>query len=385
MSVSIEKGLVMRIAGGQVFTGDGFEERDIVIEGDRFVGEASATCAHDDETVINATGCYVIPGLIDIHFHGSAGADMSDGDVAGLHKMGAYEASRGVTAMCPATMTLPHDVLLQAAQAAKAYVPADNEAALVGINMEGPYISPGKVGAQNPEYVRNPSVEEFQTLQEASGGLFKLVDIAPEEPCADVFIESLADTVRISVAHTTTDYKTAQQAFEKGARHVTHLYNAMPGLHHREPGPIPAAVEHPEVTAEIIADGVHIHPAMVRLAFSLFGDNRMILVSDTLRAAGLGDGVYDLGGQDVTVQGPVATIEAGNLAGSVSDLMQCLTVAVKEMDVPLVSAVKASTINPARAIGLDERGVIADGYVADAVVLDKDLAIQAVIVRGKVI
>lgn len=385
MSVSIEKGLVMRIAGGQVFTGDGFEERDIVIEGDRFVGEASATCAHDDETVINATGCYVIPGLIDIHFHGSAGADMSDGDVAGLHKMGAYEASRGVTAMCPATMTLPHDVLLQAVQAAKAYVPADNEAALVGINMEGPYISPGKVGAQNPEYVRNPSVEEFQTLQEASGGLFKLVDIAPEEPCADVFIESLADTVRISVAHTTTDYKTAQQAFEKGARHVTHLYNAMPGLHHREPGPIPAAVEHPEVTAEIIADGVHIHLAMVRLAFSLFGDNRMILVSDTLRAAGLGDGVYDLGGQDVTVQGPVATIEAGNLAGSVSDLMQCLTVAVKEMDIPLVSAVKAATINPARAIGLDERGVIADGYVADAVVLDKDLAIQAVIVRGKVI
>lgn len=372
----------MRITGGSVFTGEGFEKRDVVVEGERFIENSSTTCVQDDEPVIDATDCYVIPGLVDIHFHGSAGADMSDGDVEGLHKMGAYEASRGITAMCPATMTLPQEVLLKAALAAKAYVPAENEAALVGINMEGPYISPGKVGAQNPEYVRNPDIEEFKELQEASGGLFKLVDIAPEEPNADVFIETLADDVRISVAHTTTNYDTAEAAFAKGARHMTHLYNAMPGLHHREPGPIPAAVEHPEVTAEIIADGVHIHPAMVRLAFKLFGDDRMILVSDTLRAAGLGDGVYDLGGQDVTVKGPVATIEAGNLAGSVSDLMRCLTVAVKDMDIPLVSAVKASTINPARAIGLEDRGVIAPGYVADAVVLDQDLSIKAVVVRG---
>ena len=372
----------MRITGGSVFTGEGFEKRDVVVEGERFIENSSTTCVQDDEPVIDATDCYVIPGLVDIHFHGSAGADMSDGDVEGLHKMGAYEASRGITAMCPATMTLPQEVLLKAALAAKAYIPAENEAALVGINMEGPYISPGKVGAQNPEYVRNPYIEEFKALQEASGGLFKLVDIAPEEPNADVFIETLADDVRISVAHTTTNYDTAEAAFAKGARHMTHLYNAMPGLHHREPGPIPAAVEHPEVTAEIIADGVHIHPAMVRLAFKLFGDDRMILVSDTLRAAGLGDGVYDLGGQDVTVKGPVATIEAGNLAGSVSDLMRCLTVAVKDMDIPLVSAVKASTINPARAIGLEDRGVIAPGYVADAVVLDQDLSIKAVVVRG---
>lgn len=375
----------MRISGGQVFTGKGFEKRDVAVCGEVFVEDSEAVRAQENETVIDATNCYVIPGLVDIHFHGSAGADMSDGDVEGLHKMGAYEASRGITAMCPATMTLPQEVLLKAALAVKAYVPADNEAALVGINMEGPYISPGKVGAQNPSYVRNPDVEEFKELQEAAGGLFKLVDIAPEEPNADVFIDSLADDVRISVAHTTTDYDTAQTAFDKGARHMTHLYNAMPGLHHREPGPIPAAVEHPEVTAEIIADGVHIHPAMVRLAFKLFGDDRMILVSDTLRAAGLGDGVYDLGGQDVTVKGPVATIEAGNLAGSVSDLMRCLTVAVKDMDIPLVSAVKAATINPARAIGLTDRGVIAPGYIADAVILDQELAIKAVLVRGLVL
>ncbi|NHM13999.1 N-acetylglucosamine-6-phosphate deacetylase [Xiamenia xianingshaonis] len=372
----------MRIVGGQVFTGNKFERRDVAVSGDRFI-EAVGAC--DDGQTIDAAGCYVIPGLVDIHFHGSAGSDMSDGDLEGLHRMGAYEASRGVTAMCPATMTLPEDVLLRAAKAARAYEPAADEAALVGINMEGPYISPGKVGAQNPAHVRTPDAEEFRRLQEAAGGLFKLVDIAPEEPGADEFIASLASDVRISVAHTKVDYNTAKRAFSKGARHVTHLYNAMPGLHHRDPGPIPAAVENPHVTAEIIADGVHIHPAMVRLAFKLFGDDRMVLVSDTLRAAGLGDGVYDLGGQDVTVEGPVATIAAGNLAGSVSDLMRCLVVAVRDMGIPLASAVKAAASNPARAIGLADRGAIEPGRIADAVVLDEDLNIRCVVVRGTVL
>lgn len=374
----------MRIINGSVFDGEGFVERDVHAADGRFVEEAAR--AEGGETV-DASGCYVIPGLVDLHFHGSAGADISDGDLAGLHKMGAYEASRGVTALCPATMTLPEDVLTRAAQAAAAYEPAAHEAALVGINMEGPFISPSKVGAQNPDYVRNPSAEEFRRLQEAAGGLFKLVDIAPEEPGAEEFIREMADEVRISLAHTCTDYDTAARAFELGARQLTHLYNAMDPMHHRKPGPIPAAVEHGEVTAEIIADGVHIHPAMVRLAFQLFGDDRMILISDTLRAAGLEDGTYDLGGQDVTVRGPVATIDNGALAGSVSDLMRCLTVAVRDMGIPLASAVKAASANPARALGLDaERGAIEPGKVADAVLLDKEtLDVKAVVLRGELL
>ncbi len=374
----------MRIINGSVFVGEGFVERDVFVADGRFVGEAAR--AEGGQTV-DAAGCYVIPGLVDLHFHGSAGADISDGDLAGLHRMGAYEASRGVTAMCPATMTLPEDVLVRAAQAAAAYEPAADEAALVGINMEGPFISPSKVGAQNPDYVRNPSAEEFRRLQEAADGLFKLVDIAPEEPGAEEFIREMASEVRISLAHTCTDYDTAARAFELGARQLTHLYNAMDPMHHRKPGPIPAAVEHGEVTAEIIADGVHIHPAMVRLAFQLFGDNRMILISDTLRAAGLEDGTYDLGGQDVTVRGPVATIDNGALAGSVSDLMRCLTVAVRDMGIPLASAVKAASANPARALGLDaERGAIEPGKVADAVLLDKEtLDVRAVVLRGELL
>ena len=179
----------MRIINGSVFDGEGFSEREVAVADGRFAEEAAA----GDGEVLDAAGCYVIPGLVDLHFHGSAGADVSDGDLEGLHRMGAYEASRGVTAMCPATMTLPEDVLTRAAQAAAAYEPAADEAALVGINMEGPFISPSKVGAQNPDYVRNPRVEEFRRLQQAAGGLFKIVDIAPEEEGADEFIREHTD------------------------------------------------------------------------------------------------------------------------------------------------------------------------------------------------
>ncbi len=370
---------VASITGGKAFCGDGFKQMDIHVSDSRFA-DAPGTGAE-----VDARGCIVIPGLVDIHFHGSAGADMSDGDLEGLHRMGAYEASRGVTAMCPATMTLSFEQLSGAMAAAAGYEPADDEADLVGINLEGPFISPSKVGAQNPEHVRAADADEFKKLQELSGGLIKLVDIAPEEPGAGAFIEELSDEVRISVAHTCAGYDAAKDAFQKGARHLTHLFNAMDPMHHRNPGPIPAAAERDDVTAEIIADGVHIHPSMVRLAFNLFGDDRMILVSDTLRAAGLEDGTYDLGGQDVTVRGPEARIENGALAGSVSDLMRCFTVAVKDMDIPLASAVKAASVNPARAIGLeDEYGSLEVGHVADAVLLNEDtLEVRQVILRGR--
>ncbi|MDO4182573.1 MAG: N-acetylglucosamine-6-phosphate deacetylase [Coriobacteriia bacterium] len=370
---------VSKVVGGFVFTGEGFAPADVCIN-DAAIAEAAG-----EGQVVDAAGCYVIPGLVDLHFHGAAGADISDGSLEGLHAMGAYEASRGVTAICPATMTLSEEILTAALTSAAAYVPAGNEADLVGVNLEGPFISPDKVGAQNPEYVRLATVEEFRRLQQAAGGLVKLIDLAPEEEGALEFIEQLSGEVRISLAHNCTDYDTAAKAFELGARHLTHLYNAMPGMHHRKPGPIPAAAERTDVTAEIIADGIHIHPSMVRLAFNLFGDDRMILISDTLRAVGLGNGVYDLGGQDVTVDGYVATIENGALAGSVSDLMRCLYVAVTQMGIPLVSAVKAASANPARALGIaDAYGSLNPGHVANVVLLDKEtLELKQVILRGQ--
>lgn len=377
----------MRIVNGMVFDGQCFRERDVVVEGDRFArvepaGATGLAGAHD----VDAQGCYVIPGLIDVHFHGAMGHDFCDAEQEGIAAIARYEASRGVTAICPTTMTLPEDRLAPIVASVAEHAATDDEAGIVGINMEGPYIAPDKVGAQNPAYVRSASVEEFARLQAAAHGLIKLVDVAPEQPGNLDFIHSVSHDVRVSVAHTCTDYDTACAAFDAGARHMTHLYNAMPSLHHRDPGPIAAGAERNDVTAEIIADGVHIHPAMVRLAFALFGDDRMILISDSLRACGLGDGEYELGGQQFTVRGNRATIANGSLAGSVSDVMACMRTAVQRMSIPLISAVKAASVNPARALGLEgERGAIAPGYVGDAVVLDRDLNIKHVVLRGRVL
>ncbi len=417
---ALELSDVKRIEGGLVFTGERFHAADVVIGGDRFsavvASSDGALMAARDPAVLDATGCYVIPGLVDIHFHGCRGADLCDGTEESLRTIAAYEAARGVTAICPASMTFPFETLAQAFGAAAAFAggEADGMAALVGINMEGPYISPEKVGAQNPAFVRGASVEEFDRLQEIAGGLIRLVDVAPEEPGNLEFIGQIAGAAaenggtaggepgdaaaarggatttggrpRVSIAHTCADYACAAEAFERGARHMTHLFNAMPGLHHRKPGPIAAAAERDDVTVELICDGIHIHPAMARLAFGLFGRDRVCLISDTMRACGLDDGTYDLGGQDVTVRGPRATLADGTLAGSVSDLMRCLVCAVQEMEIPLEDAVRAATINPARAIGIDaERGSIARGKIADAVVLGPDLEVRRVVVRGKLL
>lgn len=380
----------MRIANGKVFDGQCFRERDVVVEGQTFSSietSGDVACgAGGAVDALDASGCYVIPGLIDVHFHGAMGHDFCDASDEGISAIAAYEASRGVTSICPTTMTLPEERLAPIVASVAAHEAAAGEAGIVGINMEGPYIAPDKVGAQNPAYVRSASIEEFGRLQHQAKGLIKLVDVAPEQPGNLEFIRQMSHDVRVSVAHTCTGYDDACAAFDAGARHMTHLFNAMPVLHHREPGPIAAGAERNDVTAEIIADGVHIHPAMVRLAFALFGDDRMILISDSLRACGLGDGEYELGGQQFFVKGNRATIANGSLAGSVSDVMACMRTAVRTMGIPLTSAVKAATVNPARALGLDGKlGAIAPGYQADAVVLDRDLNIKHVVLRGKVI
>lgn len=373
---------VCRIEGGLVFTPDGFEPGSVCVAGERIVSSCEAFDAQG--AVVDASGCYVVPGFIDLHFHGCVGADFSDGDLLGLHRIAAHEARVGVTAICPASMTLPEEILAEAFVTARRFAPAEGEAALVGINMEGPYISPGKVGAQNPKHVRPAGTAEFARLQEAAGGLIKIVDVAPEMPGNLAFIEAVSAHVRVSLAHTCADFDCACEAFAKGARHLTHLYNAMPSLHHRDPGPIAAGIDYPGVMAEIIADGVHVHPAMVRLAFDAFGPERMVLISDSLRASGLGDGRYELGGQEFIVNGNRATLTDGTLAGSVSSLSDCLRTAVLDMGIPLVYAVRAASLNPARALGIDsDRGTLDSGKVADVVLLDEGLRIRSVILRGR--
>ena len=255
---------------------------------------------------------------------------------------------------------------------------------LVGINMEGPFISPNKVGAQNPEYLHKADVAMFRRLQKRANGLIKLVDIAPEEPGALEFIAACHDEVRISIAHTCTSYDTANAAFDAGATHMTHLYNAMPGITHREPGPIIAALER-GAEVELITDNVHIHPAMVRFTFNTFGDDHVILIADSMMACGLPDGQYSLGGQAVTVSGPRATLteHPGTIAGSATCLYDCMKRAVLEMNVPLESAVRAASENPAKSIGIDnDYGSLAAGRYGNVILADKELNIQAVYQKG---
>lgn len=373
----------MRIVNGTVFADGMFEQREVHAVDGRF----AETGGEADGVVVEAQGCYVIPGLVDVHFHGCVGHDFCDATAEAYEAIARYEASRGVTAICPATMTYPEEKLAGIMDAARAFeTPADG-ADLVGINMEGPFISPDKIGAQNPAYLHRADPAMFARLQERAGGLVKIVDIAPEEPGGMEFIDAVGESVRVSIAHTCADYDAASEAFDHGARHLTHCYNAMPGLHHRKPGPIAAAADHPEATPELIADGVHIHPSMVRLAFRLFGDDRMILISDSMEATGLEDGEYSLGGQPVTVRGNLATLHDGTIAGSATDLMACLRTAVRDMGIPLESAVKAASANPARAIGVDaDYGAIAPGKVASCVLLDQEtLEVRLVILRGMVL
>ena len=286
----------------------------------------------------------------------------------------------------PVSRLMTRRLLAPIMDAAASYEAKRDGAALVGINMEGPYISPGNIGAQNPAYLHLPDEAMFRRLQERSGNLIKLVDVAPEVDGALDFIRSVSSDVRVSIAHTQADYDTACAAIEAGARQMTHLCNAMPPLHHRKPGPIGAAFDHSEVMPELIADGVHIHPSMVRLLFAAFGADRVILISDSMMATGLDDGEYSLGGQDVTVRGNVATLRSGTIAGSATDLMACVRVAVRDMGIPLDAAVRAASANPARALGLEgERGSIEVGKIADAVVLDENLRVRHVILRGELL
>ena len=374
----------MIIRNAKVFSdGCRFVEKDLVICDGRIVFGAAP---QENEEIIDAQGAYALPGLVDIHFHGAVGHDFCDADEAGLQAIADFEASKGVLAICPATMTFDEEILNGIMDVAATHK-NERGADLVGINMEGPYISPRKVGAQNPKYVMAADAGMFRRLQARSGGLIRLVDIAPEEPGNLDFIRECHNEVRISIAHTCTDYETAKEAFAAGASHMTHLYNAMPGITHREPGPIIAALEE-GAEVELITDGVHIHPAMVRFTFNTFGDDHVILIADSMMACGLPDGQYSLGGQAVTVRGPRATLteHPDTIAGSATCLYDCMKHAVMQMGVPLASAVRAASLNPARSIGIEaDYGSLEPGRWGNVILADDQLNIVKVIRKGEVL
>lgn len=369
----------MLIKNGFVFQEDStFQKADIAIN-DELLANSST-----DGKEIDASGLYVIPGLIDVHFHGCVGYDFCDGTQEALQHIAEYEAKCGITSIIPASLALLDDSLMEIFENARNYH-NQSGAMLMGIHMEGPYLAPSKKGAHNEAYLKTPFVDHFRKLNKQSGNMIKILSIAPELEGAMDTIEELNSEVVISLAHTTAGYDLAMEAFHKGARHVTHLYNAMLPFSHREPGLVGAAFDTPDSKVELISDGFHVSPSVIRATYKMFGRDRIILISDSMRATGLENGEYTLGDLAVTVKNHKATLHDGTIAGSATNLMDCMKKAVS-FGIPLEDAVTSATINPAKQTGIyDKVGSITTGKYANLVLLDKNLNVVSVILKGNVI
>ena len=329
----------MIIRNGNVFQEDGsYRKMDLYVENGRIVSSEEEV---SDKEEIDASGLKVLPGLVDIHSHGAVGHDFSDADATGLKKILKYEKAHGITSYCPTSMTLPMEQLIRIFASATEVEQDDSCARIVGLNMEGPFLDPAKKGAHVEEYIRKPDIRFFRECQEASGGMIKVVTVAPNMEGAEAFIEALKDDVVISIGHTGADYDCAAKA--------------------------------------MIGDGIHIHPAVVRNTFRMFGEERIVLISDSMMAAGMENGVYELGGQKVIMNNRKAVLEDGTIAGSATNLYECMQCVIA-MCVPEHTAIFAATRNPAKSIGIyGEVGSLVPGKRADMVLADEKLNIVRVI------
>lgn len=374
----------MILKNAEVFNGD-FEKirADVKIDGEKIskIGDFSS------EDGLDLTGLVVMPGLIDMHIHGCGGADTGDATPEALETMSQTLVKNGVTSFCPASMTLSFEELTKIFANINDMKDKVGGAYIHGANMEGPYIAMSKKGAQNPLYVRNPDKEEFKKLYEGCNGAIRVVDIAPECDGGDEFIKEIQPICPVSIAHTDAGYDEAVHAIELGVRHITHLFNAQSGLHHRKPGVVGAAFDVGRangVRAELICDGFHIHPATLRIAFREMGEDGTVIISDSMKAAGCPDGDYDLGGQPVYVRDGKALLADGTIAASTSNVYKELKNVIS-FGIPEKQAVKSATINPAKAIRVDDKtGSIEEGKFADILVVDKDYNIKLVIVKGEI-
>ena len=367
----------MIIKNGFVFQEDGtFEKKDLFIEAGKIVSSSQEVL---DKTELDASGLKVIPGLIDIHSHGASGHDFSDGNLEGLKTILKYEKSHGITSYCPTSMTLPMEQLIQIFSTAKNICPDPSIAHIAGINMEGPFLNPSKKGAHVEAYIQKPDIDFFRQCNASSGNLVKLVTLAPEVEGASEFIQELKHDVKISVGHTSASYECAYNAMKAGANHVTHLFNAMPPFAHRSPGVIGAASDIPSCMVELICDGIHIHPSVVRNVFSMFGSERVILISDSMMATGMENGTYELGGQKVTMNNKKATLADGTIAGSATNLYDCMKKAM-EFGIKESDALFAATRNPAKSIGIyDKTGSLTPGKNSDILLTDEQYHLIKVI------
>ena len=367
----------MIIGNANVFLDGAFRPASVTVEGDTITAIGGPDAPWD----VDAGGRYLVPGFVDVHTHGAMNEDFSDGKPEGLPKMSRYYAQNGVTSFLATTMTLKEETLLPAMEAIRNFVRPADGAKCAGIHLEGPFLSYAKRGAQAAENLHAPDAGMFHRLNAASGGMVRLVTVAPEEPGAMDFIREVSRVCTVSLGHTTADYDTAAAAFEAGATHATHLFNGMPAFAHRAPGVVGAAFDH-NATAELICDGLHIHPSAIRVAKQLFGKN-LVVISDSLRCAGMPDGEYELGGQPIEMKNGRATLlGTDTLAGSSTNLLAEVKNLVS-FGFALEDAIYAVTEAPARAVRLEQHiGSIAVGKQADLLLLNEALELEQVYVDG---
>jgi N-acetylglucosamine-6-phosphate deacetylase len=339
-----------------------------------------------DKTIELDAGTTLAPGFIDLHIHGAGGADTMDSTPEALQTIARTLPAEGTTSFLATTITQEKSLIEQALANAAAYKPEGTEAEMLGIHLEGPFINEKRKGAQPLEHILKSDVEVFKTWQEKAGQLIKLVTLAPELEGGKELVRHLAETgVVASIGHSDADYEEVKEAVEAGATHVTHLFNGMKGLHHREPGTAGAALLFKELIVEMIADGVHVRPEMIKLALNSKGMDGMVLITDSMRAKCLKNGTYDLGGQDVTVKDGMALLEDGTLAGSILKMKDSVKNMTKFADITLAEAVKLASENPAKQLNVfDRKGSIAKGKDADLTVLNDNMDVLLTICRGKV-
>jgi N-acetylglucosamine-6-phosphate deacetylase len=371
-----------------IYTPEEYGPGEVLVVNGRISEVARRVGARQGAEILALEGAILAPGLIDIHIHGSSGLDTMDGKAEAIAGLSAFVAAHGVTGFLPTTVAAPLSQIEQALQAVRQAVDGGLPGAQVlGVHLEGPFFNRQRAGAQPLDWCVDPSDDALRHLLAAGEGLIRMISLAPELPGAIAAIEACVRRgIVVSIGHTDATYEQAQAAFAAGARHITHLFNAMTPLHHREPGVIGAALTTAGVMVQLIADGLHLHPAILNLAVRCKGVAEVVLITDAIAGTGLPDGEYTMGPQQVIVRNGEARTPAGNLAGSTLTLERAIANMVRLAGVPLPAALQMATLNPARVLGLEQRkGRLASGYDADMVALDTDFNVHLTMVGGQII
>jgi len=338
--------------------------------------------------VIDAGNGFVVPGFIDIHVHGGGGSDVMDEGYEAVKQVATTHSRFGTTAFLPTTMTMSKDKIIGSLKSIhEAFIKGTGAAEILGVHLEGPYISSEKKGAQKEKDIKKASIGEFLEFNQASGNLIRIVTLAPEKPGAIDLIRWLhKNGIIASVGHSNATYKQVQEGIKAGLTHVTHTFNAMRGFNHREPGVVGAALSSPKLILEMIADGIHLHPVAMKILIKIKEIGKIVLITDAMRAASKPEGTYNLGGQEVTVVRGQARLKDGTLAGSVLTMDKAVCNMVDKVGVSLTEAIQMATTSPARCLGVEsKKGSLEPGKDADIVILNKKLKVELTMVKGKIV